>query len=131
MKVFICNSASIGTNEFVFHFSMMGDNLDSSLKETTGIIPRFCHQLFDQIPSNMVAQVKISYLEIYNEFVYDLLSSERKALKVRESPDTGIFVSDLSVHGVSSFSEMQVKNVFPWVQIIVGEKVSLIISEKI
>ncbi|KAI5741893.1 hypothetical protein M8J77_000850 [Diaphorina citri] len=88
-------------------YSMMGDNLDSSLKETTGIIPRFCHQLFDQIPSNMVAQVKISYLEIYNEFVYDLLSSERKALKVRESPDTGIFVSDLSVHGVSSFSEMQ------------------------
>uniref|UniRef100_A0A8D9BAF2 Kinesin-like protein n=1 Tax=Cacopsylla melanoneura TaxID=428564 RepID=A0A8D9BAF2_9HEMI len=88
-------------------YSMMGDNLDSSLKDTAGIIPRFCHQLFDQIPSNMVAQVKISYLEIYNEFVYDLLSSDRKALKVRESPETGIFVSDLSVHGVSSFAEMQ------------------------
>lgn len=88
---------------------MMGDNLlDATLKESTGIIPRFCHQLFDQIPSNMVAQVKISYLEIYNEIVYDLLSSERKALKVREGSDKVIFVSDLSVHGVSSFGEIQV-----------------------
>lgn len=91
---------------------MMGDNLDSSLKETTGIIPRFCHQLFAEIPGNMVAQVKISYLEIYNEIVYDLLSSERKALKIRESPDTGIFVSDLSIHGVSSFAEMQASILF-------------------
>lgn len=89
-------------------YSMMGDNLlDSSLNEKTGIIPRFCHQLFDQIPSNMVAQMKVSYLEIYNEVVYDLLSSERKALKVRERSDKGVFVSDLSIHTVSSFGEIQ------------------------
>lgn len=41
------------------------------------------------------ALVQVTFLEIYNEVVKDLLFPSDKQLKIRESPEQGIFVEDL------------------------------------
>ena len=65
-------------------------------QESEGIIPRLCNSLFERIARKMAeegnegswqAKVEVSYMEIYNEKVHDLLNpatSSRQGLKVRE-----------------------------------------------
>ena len=121
-------------------YSMMGVETSEKSDEGTlktaelnpeaGIIPRFCHELFRCIESSkneFRAEVEVSYFEIYNEKIHDLLSvsealehntsfrgvygtparSNRKALKVREHPIWGPYVVDLSVHPVDSFEALR------------------------
>ena len=66
---------------------------------TTGIVPRFCEKIFNQIDEKKAAgeateyQVIFSMLEIYNEEVRDLLVDQnpRGGMKVRENPKTGFY----------------------------------------
>ena len=39
--------------------------------------------------------ISVSFLEIYNEKIQDLLNPSDKALNIRESPEAGIFVDGL------------------------------------
>lgn len=99
-------------------YSMMGENIeisvDNKLHENAGIIPRFCYELFErisQLPETSIATVELSYFEIYNEKIHDLLAitgntSERPALKVREHPVWGPYVVNLSQQAVKSFTEI-------------------------
>ena len=50
-----------------------------------GIVPRALHQLFAEIESrlDMEVSVKVSYLEIYNEVMYDLLADDPGASSLR------------------------------------------------
>lgn len=62
-------------------------------------------------------RTEVSYLEIYNERVKDLLggsSSASHSLRVREHPRHGPYVQDLSKHLVSDYLDVQVcfKNIF-------------------
>lgn len=51
--------------------------------------------------------VRVSYLEIYNEEIRDLLSKNQKnSLEIKERPDIGVFVKDLSSVTVSSADHM-------------------------
>ena len=51
--------------------------------------------------------VRVSYLEIYNEGVRDLLSKNTKAkLEVRERSDIGVYVKDLTSFVVKNVDEM-------------------------
>ena len=51
--------------------------------------------------------VRVSYLEIYNENVRDLLSKNiKKKLQIRERPDVGVYVKDLSSFVVKNADEM-------------------------
>lgn len=74
-----------------------------------GIIPRFLNDLFKRISlsTNIKFNVNISFLEIYNEKIHDLLSDEfsmiNKKLKVREHPQTGPYVEDLTVYNVENY----------------------------
>ncbi|KRY56074.1 [Pyruvate dehydrogenase (acetyl-transferring)] kinase, mitochondrial, partial [Trichinella britovi] len=75
-------------------YSMMG----SSTKP--GIIPRICEKLKIRLCENepeILSKLKMSYYEIYNEKIYDLLANGDKScsLKVREDPKTGAFVDGL------------------------------------
>ncbi|XP_046802569.1 kinesin-like protein KIF14 [Lucilia cuprina] len=123
-------------------YSMMGiDTLESldrqekhipkvEMNADAGIIPRFCHELFQYIENEKEkfhAEVEVSYFEIYNEKIHDLLcvsqdmenstngrllggtpiKMNRKALKVREHPIWGPYVVDLSVHPVDSFEALR------------------------
>ncbi|KAI8362717.1 hypothetical protein EDC96DRAFT_553728 [Choanephora cucurbitarum] len=76
-----------------------------------GIIPRTCHELFERVASKRTDlvdfQVEVSYIEIYNEKVRDLLNPSNKAnLKVREHPVLGPYVQDLSRLAVNSFENI-------------------------
>ncbi|KAK9320801.1 P-loop containing nucleoside triphosphate hydrolase protein [Lipomyces orientalis] len=80
-----------------------------------GLIPRTCYDLFQRIEkmttATMTFTVKISYFEIYNEHVYDLLlpvtTDPPTPLKVRESPVDGPYVKDLTTHSVRSYAEVE------------------------
>ena len=49
--------------------------------------------------------MKVSYLEIYNECVNDLLDPTKKNLDVRESRLKGIYIDGLSEFEVTSLSD--------------------------
>ncbi|KAJ8983409.1 hypothetical protein NQ317_005874 [Molorchus minor] len=121
----LLNSAFRGYNACLFaygqtgsgkSFSMMGKStcevIDIDSEQFSGITPRFCRDLFEQI-SNLDANatVEVSYFEIYNEKIHDLLASNintnKMPLKVREHPVWGPYVVDLSVHVVKSYSELR------------------------
>lgn len=56
-------------------------------------------------------RTEVSYLEIYNEKVKDLLGGEvTHSLKVREHPRLGPYVQDLSKHLVSDYDDIQVSH---------------------
>ncbi len=52
--------------------------------------------------------VRCSYLEIYNEDIRDLLSKNTDAkLELKEDPNKGVFVKDLTCYIVKSISEIE------------------------
>lgn len=56
-------------------------------------------------------RTEVSYLEIYNEKVKDLLQSNSShSLRVREHPSMGPYVQSLSTHLVSDYPDIQVTN---------------------
>lgn len=86
-------------------FSMMGG---ADQGEQRGLIPRLCEDLFGHIRDNTdatwSAKCEVSYMEIYNERVRDLLNpSNQRKLRVREHATTGPYVEDLSFHAVDNF----------------------------
>ncbi|KAK7810773.1 hypothetical protein U0070_009478 [Myodes glareolus] len=80
-------------------YTMMG------LNEEPGIIPRFCEDLFAQVAKKQTSEVsyhlEMSFFEVYNEKIHDLL------LRVREHPVSGPYVEALSMNVVSSYSDIQ------------------------
>ncbi|EIW62237.1 kinesin-domain-containing protein [Trametes versicolor FP-101664 SS1] len=88
-------------------YSMMGYGADK------GIIPLTCLELFSRVEQktaqdpNVSFTVEVSYIEIYNEKVRDLLNPKNTGnLRVREHPSLGPYVEDLSKLVVSSYDEM-------------------------
>ena len=76
---------------------MQGDTLSA---DTSGIVMLTLNDLFNRIsnPPFLNAYdflIKVSYLEIYNEHVKDLLKGDGQNLLIVEDPIRGIFVADL------------------------------------
>lgn len=91
-------------------YTMMGSASDP------GLIPRTCEALFERIRCGQESpgtayKTTVSYLEIYNERVMDLLDDANRGhtLKVREHQSSGPYVEDLSQHTVMCYSEIQVR----------------------
>ncbi|KAI0260499.1 kinesin-like protein [Gloeopeniophorella convolvens] len=88
-------------------YSMMGYGPDK------GIIPQTCSELFARVADKTAADVhvkftvEVSYIEIYNEKVRDLLNPKNTGnLRVREHPSLGPYVEDLSRLIVNNYDEM-------------------------
>ncbi|XP_043272247.1 uncharacterized protein [Venturia canescens] len=87
-------------------YTMMGS------KEDPGLTPRICEGLFLRLAkegsSNSSFDVSVSYLEVYNERVRDLLrpSTNSIGLKVREHPRLGPYVQGLTHHAVSTLGSL-------------------------
>ncbi|KAI7873610.1 uncharacterized protein EV154DRAFT_527837 [Mucor mucedo] len=103
-----------GYNCCIFAYGQTGSGKSYSMMgygEDKGIIPRTCSELFERI-SDLTSellkfQVEVSYIEIYNEKVRDLLNPGNKGnLKVREHPTIGPYVEDLSRLVVNSFEDI-------------------------
>ncbi|ORY20865.1 P-loop containing nucleoside triphosphate hydrolase protein [Naematelia encephala] len=100
-----------GFNTCIFAYgqtdSMMGYGADK------GIIPLTTSELFRRVEerstkeANLSYTVEVSYIEIYNEKVRDLLNPKNKGnLRVREHPSLGPYVEDLSRLVVEDYGQM-------------------------
>lgn len=77
-------------------YTMLGVSSDP---EKRGIIPNSFQHIFTHISrtQNQKYLVRSSYLEIYQEEIRDLLRKDNnKRLELKESPDFGVYVKDLS-----------------------------------
>ncbi|EGC38876.1 hypothetical protein DICPUDRAFT_93725 [Dictyostelium purpureum] len=107
---FNCSIFAYGQTGSGKSYSMLGYNEDK------GIIPLVCEEMFERInatPASSTEQtvfkVEVSFMEIYNEKVKDLLNPKNNkpgGLKVRNNPSTGPYVEDLSKLAVKSFAEI-------------------------
>ena len=91
-------------------FTMKGES-----KSNDGLIPLCIKEIFNSLnsaESNITKSlVKVSYTEIYNETVNDLIDTNKKNLEIRESPNKGIFVNNLSEIVVTNVDKaMQILN---------------------
>lgn len=111
----LLQNAFDGYNNCIFAYGQTGSGKSYSMMgygKEYGIIPKICQDMFERI-NNMKDQntnctVEVSYLEIYNEKVRDLLNPTTKGnLKVREHPSTGPYVEDLAKLVVRSFEEIE------------------------
>ena len=112
----LLDNAFKGYNNCIFAYGQTGSGKSYSMMgygEEAGVIPRICENMFERIvelqkDKNLTYTVEVSYLEIYNERVRDLLNPTTKGnLKVREHPSTGPYVEDLAKLVVRSFPEIQ------------------------
>ncbi|XP_059621248.1 kinesin-like protein KIF3A isoform X1 [Phlebotomus argentipes] len=82
-----------------------------SSPQTKGIIPNTFAHIFGHIAKareNQKFLVRVSYMEIYNEEVRDLLGKQlNKSLEVKERSDIGVFVKDLSGYVVHNADDLE------------------------
>ncbi|KAI9798952.1 MAG: kinesin-like protein Klp8 [Piccolia ochrophora] len=112
----LLDNAFQGYNNCIFAYGQTGSGKSYSMmgyRAEAGVIPRICQDMFERITEiqkdpNLNCTVEVSYLEIYNERVRDLLNPSTKGnLKVREHPSTGPYVEDLAKLVVRSFQEIE------------------------
>ncbi|KAI9676539.1 MAG: kinesin-like protein Klp8 [Caeruleum heppii] len=111
----LLDNAFQGYNNCIFAYGQTGSGKSYSMMgygQEAGVIPRICQDMFERITElqrdkTLNCTVEVSYLEIYNERVRDLLNPTTKGnLKVREHPSTGPYVEDLAKLVVRSFQEI-------------------------
>ena len=112
----LLDNAFQGYNNCIFAYGQTGSGKSYSMMgygKEAGVIPKICQDMFERIgamqqDTRLKCTVEVSYLEIYNERVRDLLNPSTKGnLKVREHPSTGPYVEDLAKLVVSSFNEIE------------------------
>ncbi|XP_047520738.1 kinesin-like protein KIF13B isoform X4 [Pieris napi] len=114
----ILDNAFDGYNACIFAYGQTGSGKSYTMMgapggDEGGIIPRLCDALFERIavqqsPPALTYKVEVSYMEIYNERVHDLLDPEttRRSLRVREHAVLGPYVDGLSQLAVSSYQDI-------------------------
>nr|XP_025035963.1 kinesin-like protein KIF16B isoform X2 [Pelodiscus sinensis] len=114
----VLTSAFEGYNACIFAYGQTGSGKSYTMMGNTGdagLIPRICEGLFSRINektrwNEASFRTEVSYLEIYNERVRDLLrrkSSKTYNLRIREHPKEGPYVEDLSKHLVQNYSDVE------------------------
>ncbi|CAH8831112.1 unnamed protein product [Trichobilharzia szidati] len=105
-----------GFNGTIFAYGQTGTGKTFTIQgvednpELRGVMPNSFDLIFDHISRSKDAQylVRASYLEIYKEEIRDLLRRDQsKHLEIKEKPDSGIYVKDLSSVLTKSISEIQ------------------------
>ncbi|XP_032666277.1 kinesin-like protein KIF3A [Odontomachus brunneus] len=101
-----------GYNGTIFAYGQTGTGKTYTMSgaktspQARGIIPNTFAQIFGHIAKadeNQKFLVRATYLEIYNEEVRDLLGKDQNTrLEVKERPDIGVFVKDLSGYVVNN-----------------------------
>ncbi|XP_025113776.1 kinesin-like protein KIF14 isoform X3 [Pomacea canaliculata] len=121
LAVPLLGKAFEGYNTCLFAYGQTGSGKSYSMMghgSEVGIIPRFCKELFCRAArasdrEKVKITVEISFFEIYNEKIHDLLASSKEkngkktTLKVREHPVLGPYVEGLSTFVVNSFEDVE------------------------
>lgn len=109
-----------GYHTCIFAYGQTGSGKSYTMMGTPtqpGLIPRTCEDLFQRIESsaspNISYTVRVSYFEVYNEHVRDLLGPQPRSsdphsfyLKIRESPTEGPYIKDLTDLPVKNYHEL-------------------------
>ncbi|XP_065126597.1 kinesin-like protein KIF13A isoform X2 [Paramisgurnus dabryanus] len=112
----ILENAFQGYNACIFAYGQTGSGKSFSMmgsSDQPGLIPRLCCSLFERVSRDQnqahTFKVEVSYMEIYNEKVRDLLDPKgsRQSLKVREHKVLGPYVDGLSQLAVTSFEDIE------------------------
>ena len=117
------NSLFKGINVSIFAYGQTSTGKTYTMKGETksneGLIPLCIREIFNYLNDNnntneskiIKSVVKVSYSEIYNETVNDLIDTSKKNLEIREAPGGGIFVNNLSEITVTNIEKaMQLLN---------------------
>jgi hypothetical protein len=102
-----------GQNATVFAYGQTGGGKTHTMagtKQDKGVIGRVVDYLFSRLTAGAAtteAKVEVSYLEIYNEKVFDLLEPKDADLQIREDLNRTIFVQNLSHKTVRSAKEFE------------------------
>ncbi|XP_060106089.1 kinesin-like protein KIF13B isoform X2 [Heteronotia binoei] len=112
----ILQNAFEGYNACIFAYGQTGSGKSYTMMGTAdqpGLIPRLCSTLFERAQreenEEQSFKVEVSYMEIYNEKVRDLLDPKgsRQSLKVREHSVYGPYVDGLSKLAVASYKDIE------------------------
>uniref|UniRef100_A0AAR2KQT0 Kinesin motor domain-containing protein n=1 Tax=Pygocentrus nattereri TaxID=42514 RepID=A0AAR2KQT0_PYGNA len=112
----ILQNAFQGYNACIFAYGQTGSGKSYSMMgsvDQPGLIPRLCCSLFERVGreenETHSFKVEVSYMEIYNEKVRDLLDPKgsRQSLKVREHKVLGPYVDGLSQLAVTNFEDIE------------------------
>ncbi|KAL5343153.1 P-loop containing nucleoside triphosphate hydrolase protein [Aspergillus crustosus] len=105
-----------GYHTCIFAYGQTGSGKSYTMMGTTeqpGLIPRTCEDLFQRIETaespDVSFNVRVSYFEVYNEHVRDLLVPRTEPphyLRIRESPSEGPYVKDLTEVTVRNYAEI-------------------------
>ncbi|KAH8548187.1 kinesin-related protein 11 [Umbelopsis sp. PMI_123] len=96
----LVNSTMEGYNGTVFAYGQTASGKTYTMVGThnePGVIPRAVNDVFEYIKANSTREflLRVSYLEIYNEAIHDLLSPGTQDLKIHEDKQRGVYVSPL------------------------------------
>ena len=102
-----------GINITIFAYGQTSTGKTYTMKgeipNNEGIIPLSVKEIFNFIESNnkiLNTKIKVSYIEIYNECINDLLDSTKKNLDIRENNLRDVFVNNLTEISVSNYFEI-------------------------
>uniref|UniRef100_A0A8C4HN27 Kinesin family member 13Ba n=1 Tax=Dicentrarchus labrax TaxID=13489 RepID=A0A8C4HN27_DICLA len=113
----LLRNAFQGYNACIFAYGQTGSGKSYTMMgsgDQPGLIPRLCSALFDRTQKEQREQesftVEVSYMEIYNEKVRDLLDPKggRQTLRVREHKVLGPYVDGLSRLAVACYKDIEV-----------------------
>ncbi|XP_024911473.1 kinesin-like protein KIF13B isoform X3 [Cynoglossus semilaevis] len=105
-----------GYNACIFAYGQTGSGKSYTMMgsgDQPGLIPRLCSALFERTQKEQREQesftVEVSYMEIYNEKVRDLLDPKggRQTLRVREHKVLGPYVDGLSRLAVACYKDIE------------------------
>ncbi|XP_059837689.1 kinesin-like protein KIF3C isoform X2 [Hypanus sabinus] len=112
----LVDSVLQGFNGTVFAYGQTGTGKTYTMQgiwadqEKRGIIPNTFEHIFTHISRSQDQQylVRASYLEIYQEEIRDLLSKDQnKKLDLKEKPETGVYIKDLSSFVTKNVKEIE------------------------
>ncbi|XP_034018510.1 kinesin-like protein KIF13B [Thalassophryne amazonica] len=112
----LLHNAFLGYNACIFAYGQTGSGKSYTMMgsgDQPGLIPRLCSALFERTQKEQREEesftVEVSYMEIYNEKVRDLLDPKggRQTLRVREHKVLGPYVDGLSRLAVASYKDIE------------------------
>ncbi|CAK7340219.1 unnamed protein product [Dovyalis caffra] len=103
----IVTAAVRGFNGTVFAYGQTNSGKTHTMRGSAtepGVIPLAVHDLFHIIQQDVDREflLRMSYMEIYNEDINDLLAPEHRKLQIHESIERGIYVAGLREEIVAS-----------------------------
>ncbi|XP_037811687.1 protein claret segregational [Lucilia sericata] len=112
----LIQSALDGYNICIFAYGQTGSGKTytmDGISSNPGVIPRTVDLLFDSIKNyrhlGWEYEIKVTFLEIYNEVLYDLLSNEQKEMEIRmvKNSKNDIYVSNITQETVESATRLR------------------------